>query len=116
MLSLFGDITNPFDTLSPGNYTGGEGQDLITLVGNLVRLLIVVAGVYVLFNLIMAGYIYISAGGDPKNITRAWEKIWQSLLGLVIIAASFILAVIIGYVVYGPSNASILINPPIFGP
>ncbi|OGC95186.1 hypothetical protein A3H89_02025 [Candidatus Amesbacteria bacterium RIFCSPLOWO2_02_FULL_48_11] len=116
MLGIFGDITSPFANLAPGKYTGTTGEGLILLLTNFIKLIIVAAGVYAFFNLLMGGWGFISAGSDPKNITKAWEKIWQSVLGLVIVAGSFVLAVIIGYLIYGSVNADILIRPLIFGP
>ncbi|HBC72421.1 MAG: hypothetical protein UX91_C0001G0125 [Candidatus Amesbacteria bacterium GW2011_GWB1_47_19] len=116
MFGIFGSINSPFSVLSPGRYTGAQGQGLIVLVSNLVKLMIVLAGVYAFFNIIMAGWGFLTAGSEPKNIARAWEKIWQSVLGLVIIAASFLIAWAIGYIVFGPTNAYILFRPRIWGP
>ena len=58
--------------------------------------------------------MFMSAGGDPKAIGKAWEKIWMSLVGLLITAGSFVLAMIFGYMIFG--DASILITPRIFTP
>jgi len=114
MLGIFGDITSPFANLAPGKYTGTTGEGLILLLTNFIKLIIVAAGVYAFFNLLMGGWGFISAGSDPKNITKAWEKIWMSLVGLLITAGSFVLAMIFGYMIFG--DASILITPRIFTP
>ncbi len=115
---MFGTIKNPFTNLaSTSNLANSsQGTGLIFLASSLVKLIIVVAGLYTFLNIILAGYQFLSAGGEPKNITKAWEKIWQSVLGLVIIAASFVIAAIIGYVVFGPSNWNLLISPKIYAP
>lgn len=115
----FGNVDNPFD---PGGFNNPtlanstSGSGLILILNNLVRFVIVIAGVYTLWNIIMAGYGFLGAGGEPKNIAKAWEKIWQSLIGLLIVAGSFVLAVIFGYLIFGPNNAFILIQPRIFTP
>jgi hypothetical protein len=62
----------------------------------------------------MAGYQFLSAGGEPKNISKAWEKIWQSLLGLLIVASSLLLAMIAGQLIFGNSQA--IVRPRIYTP
>lgn len=118
MFSTFGSIDNPFTTLGgPAGLTGStNGTGLIVLLGTFVKFAMVLAGVYTFWNLISAGFMFISAGGEPKNISKAWAKIWQSVVGLLVVAASFLLAVIIGFLIYGPDNAFILIRPRIFQP
>lgn len=116
MFGIFGTINDPFGSAGLNSSTlVGQGASGIVVIGNsLVKLVIVAAGLYTFWNFLMAGYGFMSAGGEPKNIAKAWEKIWQSLLGLLVTAGSFVLAVIVGYLVFGPENAMILISPQIF--
>lgn len=117
---IFGDIKNPFSTyFGADKYAGGIGEagkvfGLIVFLNNIIRLLFVLAGLYAFFNLILAGLGFISAGGDPKNISSAWAKIWQSLLGLLIIVGSFVLAAIFGQILFG--NAGAILSPQLYGP
>jgi hypothetical protein len=110
---IFGGVTPP-----PG--ISMWGADILTTTGPtrfiqaIARLLIVGAGIFTLFNLIFAGYTFLSAGGDPKKIADAWGKIWQSLLGLTIAVGSFVLAAIFGQLLFGDYNA--LLQITIFGP
>ncbi len=92
---------------------GGQGG-LIYFFNNVIKFLIVVAGLYAFLNLILAGYGFMSAGGDPKAVEKAWAKIWQSLVGLLIIAGSFLLAAIFGWLLFGDPSA--ILNPRIYGP
>jgi len=112
----FGNITNPFVPLGgPANLTNStSGSGMIIILNNLVRFIIVIAALYTFLNLIFAGYGFLSAGGDPKKVAAAWEKIWQSLIGLLIIAGSFVLAGIFGWLIFG--NVTILISPRLFTP
>lgn len=114
MIFQFGNITSPFDTLAPGKYTGTEGQGLITLSNSLLKLVVVLAGLYAFWNFISAGYGFMSAGDDAKAVGKAWAKFTQSLLGLTFVAGSFVLAAIFGYLIFGDATA--IINPRIFGP
>lgn len=109
-----GPITSPLNTISGGAYAGPPGSGLITILSNFVRFAIVMAGVYAFINLVLAGYGFLSAGGDTKAISKAWEKIWQTLLGLMIVAGSFVLAAIFSFLVFG--NSQVILNPPVYGP
>ncbi|MFA5024742.1 MAG: hypothetical protein WC523_07390 [Patescibacteria group bacterium] len=92
----------------------GSPAGLITLFNNILRLLIVIAGIYALLNFILAGYSFMSAGGDPKKIDAAWGKIWQSMVGLMLILISFALAALLGKLLFG--NAKAILQPVIYGP
>jgi hypothetical protein len=95
-------------------YGGGNIPGLLPFATALLRLIITLAGLFAFFNLIIAGFQFMSAGGDPKAISKAWDKIWQSLIGLLIVAGSFVLAGIFGWLLFG--NAMALLHPVIYGP
>lgn len=107
IIGLFGEIANP----TKYGLTGEKGQGLFDFMGNLFRLVAVIAGIYFVVQLIMAGFEYISSNGDVKRTELAWAKIWQSLLGIVIISAAFIIAGVIGRL----TGINIL-SPEIYGP
>ena len=106
---LIGQIHSP---LAGSTYGTLNGVGLF--ITNIIRLLFVVAGIYALFNFLIAGFEYINAGGDSKKLEKAWDRIWHSLLGLIIMVGSFALASLFGYLVFG-SNFNIL-SPIIYGP
>ncbi len=108
MIFQIGTIEKPAELakLNPVE-SGGIGQ-LLTLA---TQTIVVIAGLFTLFNLLLAGYAFLSAGNDPKKIQDAWAKIWQSILGLTITAGAFTIAVIVGYLLYG--NASAILAPTI---
>jgi len=113
---FFGGITPPeaIKKLTPAGKEAGNPAGMIILFNNILRFLIIGAGIYALLNFIMAGYSFISAGGEPKNIEKAWGKIWQSMVGLFIIAASFALAALLGQILFGDAKA--ILQPKIYGP
>lgn len=110
---LIGTVKNPLEK-SYGDVAGGKGGGLVLFFSNLLRLVFVAAGIYALLNLIIAGYTYMNAGGDSKELGKAWDRIWQTLLGLIIIVGSFALAALIGYVIFG--DATFILSPKIYGP
>lgn len=82
------------------------------LFGNILRIAFSIAGLWAFLNIIIAGFQFISAGGDPKAIQSAMGRIWQSLIGLIIIVGSFVLAAIIGFLVFG--DVGYILRPAIF--
>jgi hypothetical protein len=99
-----------------GNFGDGtvQGGAVGALLNTFFNVLLVGAGVYALFNLILAGYSFLSAGDEPKNIENAWAKIYQSVIGLLIAAGSLVLAAIFGQIIFG--DPTFLINPVITRP
>lgn len=109
--NIFGPVSTP-----PGvaDYGGLREGGLVGFLNNILKFLIIIAGVYALLNLIIAGYQFMSAGGDQKQIESAWARIWQSLIGLLIVAGSFVLAAVFGQIVFGDPFA--ILRPKVFGP
>ncbi len=103
---LFGTIAPPITAYPPCI------EGLTMLAVNILRLAFLIAGIWAFLNFIVAGYTFLSASGDPKKITQAWEKIWVSIVGLVIIVASFILAAIVGFLLFG--DPLFILRPKIY--
>lgn len=105
---IFGTIIPP----SPlANFGSEPGVALGTLLNVFLKILIVGAGIYALFNLVFAGFAFMSAGDDPKKVAGAWAKISQTLLGLALTAGAFVLAAIFGQLIFG--RWDFIINPSI---
>lgn len=107
MLGIFGTIDNPtkYGTAADG------GQGLFLLISNILKLAGAAAGIFFIVQVIIAGYSFISASGDPKKAEEALARIWQSVIGLLIVASAFVIAAVIGKVlginplapeIYGP--------------
>ena len=110
-LAQFGTVNPP-----PGvnAFDGGNLEGLPLFINVILRTLIMGAGLFALVNFVLAGYAFMSAGGDPQKIQGAWAKIWQTILGLIITAGAFVIATIIGLLIFGDWNAILQIR--IFGP
>jgi hypothetical protein len=109
---------NPIGNINkPGalsNIASTQGEGLFKLLNNIMKVMIVGAGLFAMFNFITAGYEFISAGGDAQKINNAWNKIWQSMLGVLIAAGSFTIAGLLGKLIFGEWTAIII--PEITGP
>jgi len=115
MIMFILDVIGPIK--APTQITDGYGANLTgftNLFNNILRLLVVVGGLYAFINLVMAGYGFLSAGDDPKKMEGAWAKIWQSMMGLLFILGSFVLAAIFGAILF--KDAGALLNLGFFGP
>jgi len=87
MLDLLGPSITPPTFGDAGNVAVG----LPKLISNVLNLALIIGGILTMLNFIMGGYEYMIASGDPKKLENAWSRIWQSLIGLVIITASMAL-------------------------
>ena len=87
-----------------GKVVGIELGPILLLVNLGFKLMFIGAGLYGFFNLIAAGYGFMSAGGDAKQVTAAWNKIQQTFMGIVIMVASFLLAAIMGQLLFGDAT------------
>ena len=109
MIQIFGTIDKP---LSNSYFNAAEkGGGLFLFLSNLFKLAGTIAGIIMVIQLIMAGYMYLSSEGDPKKATQAWTKIWQSIVGLLIIAAAFVIAGLVE-----KFTGIKILNPEIYGP
>ena len=115
LYSIFGDIQNPLgNTFAEACGYSSIESGLGLLITNLIRLVTIGAGIWFLVNLLTAGVMYIGSNGEAEKITMAWGKIWQSLIGLLIIVSSLVLTAIISKVFFG--EYSTILNPIIYGP
>jgi hypothetical protein len=106
-------IKNPLPTAYQ-NVVGTNGGGLMVFLTNVLRLIFVVAGIYAFLNFIIAGFQYMSAAGDSKALSAAWDRIWQSFIGLIVIIASFALAALMGQLLF--NNPQFILNPVLYGP
>lgn len=118
LFSIIGDIPQPshlagYGGVAPGIGSGGGGG-LIGLASNLVRLLIVVGGLWAFINLLMAGLLYIIYGDNAQELAKVHSKIYMSLIGLIVMVSSFVIAGIVSWILYG--NFTTILSPIITGP
>ncbi|MBI3290136.1 hypothetical protein HYZ78_01940 [Candidatus Microgenomates bacterium] len=109
MLQIFGTVNPP-----PGVTKWTSQGGFIGFLSAILQLLIIIGGIWTLINIILAGYKFLGAGGKPEEISNAWAKIWQSLLGLLFIAGAFVIAAIIGQIIFGDPTA--ILKPQVFTP
>ena len=78
------------------------------LISTIIRFIIIIGGLFTLWQFLSGGFTYITSGGDKTKIQEAGNKITMSLIGLVIMAASFIIIAIISQLLFGDFTAILI--------
>lgn len=114
MAGLLGtEVKNPLQTISGSGYSD-VGTGLPTFITNIITIIFVAGGLYAFFNLMIAGFTYITAAGDTKKIEAATLSINTTLIGLVIMVAAAAITGVISFVLFGSATA--ILSPSIKGP
>lgn len=69
--------------------------DLGRLLGSAIQIALLVAGIIVLFMIILGGIQYVTSGGDKEAAASAKDKITAALVGLLIVVSAYAIAVIV---------------------
>jgi len=78
------------------------GDDVRTLVGNVINGILIVAGIIVVVFLVYGGILYTTAGGNSEQADKGKGVIINAIIGLVIIAAALVVTrVVIGIINQG---------------
>ncbi len=75
---------------TPSQNGNGGGQDIYNCINKLYRFAIVVAGIVGMFMIMIAGYMYMSAGGNGEAVTKAKGWITSSIASLVILLLGYV--------------------------
>lgn len=73
------------------------------ILNKTVPVLIGIAGLFLLFYLVMGGFGVMTSKGDPKALEAAKSKITSAVIGFVIIAIGYLLVQLIG-LIFGVGN------------
>ncbi len=99
--------------------------DTENLVSTIIGFLTVVAGLAFIIYLIIAGFSWITAGGDPEKIKRAQQNITNALIGIIIVVIAYAVTAIVGSLLgfpilrpadvidkLSPGTTSVPVGPP----
>jgi len=76
-----------------------EQGDLFTFVSNIIRWSLGLTGIILFVIIIVSGFSYATAGGDPKKTQDAISTITNALIGLFIIGFAFVVSnAVLGFV------------------
>lgn len=82
-----GEGIGPFD---PCELETGESiiTKLANIISQLIGVITIFAGLWFLFQIIYAGFSWLSAGGDPEKISHSRDRITNGFLGLTIVVGA----------------------------
>ena len=110
--SVFGKVEAPPGVAAYD--TAAEGIGLILFISNLIRIITIAGGIFVMGNIIYAGWIYISSSGKAEAHTKVADTVVYSVIGLAIIVGSYAAAALAGLIFFG--DATFILSPTICGP
>lgn len=77
--------------LTGGNCGAGAGSGVTDVIATLINLLSVVVGIAAVVMIIIAGFKYITSGGESSNVAGAKNTLIYAIVGLIIVVlAQFI--------------------------
>lgn len=106
---LFGKITPPPGTPDLSKTT--EIDAIVKILNVSLNIIMIVGGFLALFNLISAGYTYMTSGGDSKKLSEVNTKILFTVIGLVVLILAPVGAAIIGIIIF--KDATAILSPKI---
>ncbi len=65
------------------------GDDLVTILGRVVDVILLWAGIIAFFYVLYGGFLYLTAGGDAGAVGKARTTILNAIIGIIIIALSY---------------------------
>ena len=82
--------------LSPGSDSTAVGDKLNSLFSAIIGFLTIVAALWFAIQFIIAGFNWINAGGDKNATAAAWQKITNSVIGLIIVVLAWVIIAVVG--------------------
>ena len=88
-------LANPFDRASKtltstGNSAQlGNPEGLEVIVGRVINVALSFSGMIVLCYIIYAGFLWLTAAGDSKQVDKAKDILRNAVIGLLILAAAY---------------------------
>lgn len=93
------------------NADAGGNIGIILFLSNMIRFIIILGGLWTLLNIVFAAFAYFTGGGKPDSHAKAKDRFTMSVIGLLLMIASYTIAALIGLVFYG--DATYIITPTI---
>jgi len=73
------------------DFLRADFQNPVGLIGGIIEILFIIVWVLAVVYLIIGGYQYITAGGNPDAAAKAKNTIVGSIIGLIVAIASFLI-------------------------
>ena len=83
------DYTKTLDKTGKATYSSPDSADFFETLGIVFNIVLSVLGIVLLVIIIYAGFLWMTAGGKPDQVTKAKTMLANSIIGLVLIVASY---------------------------
>lgn len=112
--AVLGGIQVPWGVqrYNPSGQSTSESIGIVVFASRVLRIFTIIAGIWFMFNMLIAGYMFITSSGDTGIFGKFKETLYFSLIGLVIISAAYLIAALVGAVFFG--DAGFIIRPTLF--
>ena len=108
---LIGEVRIPEGTALI-NAEMGQGEiGILLFISKLIQITTVIASIWVVINVLLAAYQYLSGGGKADNHAKVNNILTMSVVGLIIIVSTYTIAGLIGLIFF--QNPTYIINPVI---
>ncbi len=87
---------------------------ILFFASRVIAIVTIFAGIWTFFNVLMAGFTYVTSSGNAQSHTLVRDKLTMSVLGILLIVTVYTVSGLIGVIFFG--NATYLLNPVIEGP
>lgn len=87
-----------------GGNASTQNIGLILFISNLLKVFALIAGIWAMFNMVMAGYTYITSMSDAGVTEKVKNNLTMTVIGLALIAGAYIIAGVIGALMFGDAN------------
>lgn len=81
------DVSGNLDTVGSG--AGLSSSDLPTVIGSIISVFLTLLGIIFLVLVLYAGWLWMTAGGDAKQVDKAKEIMLRAVVGLIILLAAY---------------------------
>jgi hypothetical protein len=87
------DLSGTLDRAGGGIYgdSAAKDQSFPVLVGKIIKVLLGTLGVILVCIMVYAGYLWMTAGGEEKNVEKAKSWIKNGIIGMVIIMSAYVI-------------------------
>jgi len=82
---------NPLANLNSAAPSSLKGASLPEMIGNIIITVISLLGIIMVVYIIYGGFLWTTAGGDSSKVQKAKDIIKNSIIGVIIVLASYLI-------------------------
>ncbi len=110
--ALIGGVEPP-KGVAEYNQASGGSIGILLFASRIILILNIGAGLFVMYNFLIAGLTYVTSAGDTGAHQKVRDKLIFSFVGIAVIISAYTAAGLIGLVFFG--DAAFILNPQLQG-